>query len=80
MTQCGFCKNTNFEIAEHSPKSANYKSMFVQCTSCNAPAGVLEYYNNGAKIETLDKKVTALGKHLSAQVAELDRLLRNLAR
>jgi predicted nucleic-acid-binding Zn-ribbon protein len=54
---CVKCGNTSFEVKEVSPNGSNFKLIFVQCASCGGVVGVTEYFNIGAKIEALAKKL-----------------------
>lgn len=49
---------------------------FIQCSSCGAPAGVAEYYNTGAKIEEVEKK---LGDKIQSLESSLYTINQNLA-
>lgn len=51
------CDNHSFELAEASINGAKYKMYFVQCARCGTVVGVTEYYNLGARIDTLAKKL-----------------------
>jgi predicted nucleic-acid-binding Zn-ribbon protein len=54
---CVKCGSTSFETKEASPNGSNFKLIFVQCASCGGVVGVTEYFNIGAKIEALAKKL-----------------------
>lgn len=54
---CVKCGSNRFEIRENTPAGSNYKLMFIQCSSCGGVVGVMDYYNIGAKIEELEKRI-----------------------
>jgi uncharacterized Zn finger protein len=64
LSTCPKCNNHTFEIVENSPSKSAYKLLFVQCTSCGAVVGVMDYYNIGARINELEKKVDNISKYI----------------
>ncbi len=54
---CPKCGNTSFEVAENTPKKANYRIWFIQCTSCGAVVGAMEYAHIGKLIYKLAEKL-----------------------
>ena len=56
-SKCPKCDNTRFEVVEHSPSGSNFKLMFIQCASCGSVVGVTEYYNAGALLHKIMKKL-----------------------
>ena len=73
---CPKCSNHSFELSELSPSGSKFKMYFIQCSSCGAPAGVAEYYNTGAKIEEVEKK---LGDKIQSLESSLYTINQNLA-
>ena len=57
---CPKCDNHSFELVENTPRKSSFKLMFVQCTSCGAVVGVLDYYNIGQRINELEGKIDRL--------------------
>lgn len=55
-----FCDENSFEMVEDSPSGSAFKIMLVQCSSCGAVVGVMDYYNIGAKLDELEKKIDRL--------------------
>lgn len=78
--KCVACGNTTFELKEVSPSGSRYKLLFVQCTSCGVPVGVLDYFNIGAKIEGLEAKIEEISLRLSRVDATSQNIDNNLAR
>jgi hypothetical protein len=54
---CVKCGNGRFEIVETPVIGSEYRLTFVQCQSCGGVVGVTEYYNIGARLEILAKKI-----------------------
>lgn len=79
---CGFCKSTSFEIAENSPSGSRYKVMFVQCSSCGHPIGVLPYTNTEYLInktkEQLESQVRNVAGSLDSLYANQQRIINEL--
>lgn len=62
---CPKCDNTYFEVTNNSPSKSNYKLLFVQCSKCGCVVGTMDYYNIGAKLEELEKKVERISSSSS---------------
>lgn len=58
-SKCPKCENTAFETVVETPQKANFKLIFVRCTSCRTVVGVLDYYNIGTLIKDLARKLGA---------------------
>lgn len=56
-SKCPHCQKSGFETILETPKDSSFKLMFVRCQWCKTVVGVLEYYNNGALIHKLAKKL-----------------------
>lgn len=63
---CVKCGNHSFEMKENTPRTSNYKLLFVQCTSCGAVVGVMDYYNIGSKIQEVQDELDKIKRYLSA--------------
>lgn len=50
---CQKCGGTEFEGKEHTPIECNYKYVFIQCASCGAVVGVVNFYHNEQLIHDL---------------------------
>jgi predicted nucleic-acid-binding Zn-ribbon protein len=57
LSTCVKCGHHFFEVSEAEPNGSQFKLMFVQCASCGGVVGVTEYYNAGAMLEKLAKKL-----------------------
>jgi hypothetical protein len=54
---CPKCDSTTFEAKEYSPRGSNFKYQFIQCASCGAVVGVMDYFNIGGMLQTLAEKL-----------------------
>lgn len=56
-SKCPKCERTSFESVIETPNNSNYKLQFIRCSSCKTVVGVLEYYNIGALLHNLARKM-----------------------
>lgn len=56
-SKCPSCSSTSFETVVESPDEAKFKMLFTRCSACGVVVGVTEYYNIGATLELLAKKL-----------------------
>ncbi|VVE06121.1 hypothetical protein PSP20601_02402 [Pandoraea sputorum] len=54
---CPKCDNTTFETHTISPTGSRYKVNAINCRSCGAVVGVIDYYNTAALLEKIAKKL-----------------------
>lgn len=64
ISKCAKCGSTSFEMKENSPIGSRFKLFFVQCYSCGAPIGAMEYFNSSTQIEIVTKKIQNLENKL----------------
>jgi translation initiation factor 2 beta subunit (eIF-2beta)/eIF-5 len=57
QSSCPKCDSHSFEMVEGNPEHSNFRLMYIQCSSCGAVVGVMDYYNIGSKLEELKKKI-----------------------
>jgi len=57
MSTCVKCGGHSFEIRENEPHDSRFKLMFVQCSSCGGVVGVIDFYNIGAELQLIKKKL-----------------------
>jgi hypothetical protein len=74
LSKCSKCSGMSFELKETEPRGAHYKQVFVQCSSCGTPVGVVPYYDPGALSKDSQKAIGELTK----DVKELHRDVRQL--
>ena len=75
MTKCPKCGGYSFKVQETAPSGSNFKLYFIQCSSCDTPVGITEYYNSGAMIEKVQSKLdylSGLVDSLSSQISQLE--------
>lgn len=72
ISSCGKCGGHSFKVVLQEPSGSRFKVNFVQCSSCNTPVGVLDYYNTGAQLE----EQKTLVRDLSSKVTHLEHELR----
>ena len=79
-TTCGFCKNSSsFHLKEMQVQDTNYRLFAVQCTSCDAPASVVEYYYSGVLLKQQEHAIAELTKkvdHLQSTLSQMAYALR----
>jgi len=57
-SKCAKCDSTRFELVlKDGISGSRYKFNFIQCASCGAVVGVVDYYNIGAVLEKIGKKI-----------------------
>lgn len=56
-SSCPKCDNHSFELVQGTPTNSKFNFMYIQCSSCGAVVGVMDYYNIGAKLEIIEKKL-----------------------
>lgn len=59
ISKCIKCENTIFEMVEYSPLGSNFKYNFIQCNRCGGVIGAVEYFNVGADVQRLIRKLNA---------------------
>ncbi len=58
MSTCIKCGNHIFEVVENEPISSRFKLLLVQCSQCGGVVvGALDYYNIGAELQHIKKKL-----------------------
>lgn len=55
-------------MREVSPSGSAYKLNFVQCASCGAVVGVLDWYNIGSMLEKQNKAIKAIAAQMNISV------------
>jgi uncharacterized Zn finger protein len=82
-SKCPKCDSSQFEVKENSPTYSNFKLLFVQCSNCGAVVGTMDYYNIGARLSELEKKVDRLKSSndgSSSVISNLDVINNNIAK
>ncbi len=56
-SKCPKCEFNKFELSECSPKTANFKIMLVQCSSCGTVVGTTNYFNTANLLGKIAEKL-----------------------
>ncbi len=69
VSTCPKCDSHRFETTVTEPHNSNFKLIFVQCSSCGAVVGVLDFFNIGNIIQqhsvALKTIASTVGAHVS---------------
>ncbi|WP_438273705.1 hypothetical protein [Nitrobacter sp.] len=65
FTKCGKCEGAAFKLQEVNVNGAAYRMYAIQCTSCQTPIGVTEYFDNGSLLKKQEKAIADLGQKIS---------------
>jgi predicted nucleic-acid-binding Zn-ribbon protein len=57
LSTCIKCGGHSYEVHEVEPKGSKFKLYFVQCAKCGGVVGVTDYYNIGALLHVMAKKL-----------------------
>jgi hypothetical protein len=75
VTTCPHCKNWSWKLNEINVSGAAFRYYTVQCSSCDAPIGPVEFTNIGAKLEQIEKKID----NIAANVGSIANVVSNIA-
>ena len=62
---CARCQNQSFELQEAKVSGARHRLLFVQCTACGTPAGMVETHA-AALLQEQDLRIKALQEQIAA--------------
>lgn len=82
-TKCGKCEGSSFKLQEIEMQGAAYKMMSAQCTSCQTPFGITEYFNTATLLNKQAKEIAALEHKIDSiqsAVGQIARALHSMAR
>lgn len=57
LSKCVKCNSMKFEHKIAEPAGSRFKLAFIQCAACGGVVGVMDYYNIGAQITGLEKRL-----------------------
>lgn len=60
FTKCAKCGGGFFELQTIEPSGSNFKINVIQCSSCGAPIGLVDYYDTHSSIEKTNQKIERL--------------------
>ncbi|MDP2162479.1 MAG: hypothetical protein Q8K02_18505 [Flavobacterium sp.] len=70
-------------MKENSPSHSNFIIQFVQCSSCGTVVGTMDYFNIGARLSEIEKKIDYIksSSYGSSSIdSNLDVINNNIAR
>ncbi|RYD83029.1 MAG: hypothetical protein EOP53_02005 [Sphingobacteriales bacterium] len=79
-SKCPKCEGSSFEIKENSPRHSNFKLLFVQCSSCGTVVGTMDYYNIGARLSEIEKKIDNINYSSNSVTSNLSVVNENISR
>lgn len=80
ISTCAKCGGGFFKLVTQEPSGSRYKINFIQCSSCNAPIGTMDYFNTGAQLEQQKKSIDELESRMRRLEHGIDNVLRLLQR
>lgn len=83
MATCPHCQHESFELEETSPAGSAFKVNFIKCANCEAPVGVLEYYDTGDLLKEQEAVLAKMEKQISrlqSSVEEVQTKLHSIER
>ena len=69
---CPRCGNTSFEAQMLDLQRADFKHLCVQCESCSAVVGILDFYNVGNMLLAQNRAIRAIAEKLGVSVELLE--------
>jgi transcription elongation factor Elf1 len=60
MIKCPHCGSSSYSVVEVEPAQSRFKLLAIACSHCEAPAGFMDYYNIGARLDELEEKIDRL--------------------
>lgn len=69
-----------FKVVTKEPSGSNFKLNFVQCSSCNTPIGVLDYFNIGGLLKDQEKAIAKIDSRISRIENALNQIIYHLQR
>lgn len=57
LPTCPKCDSRVFRLTEFEPLESKFKLNAVHCSSCGAVVAVLDYYNTGAMLDKIMKRL-----------------------
>jgi hypothetical protein len=82
-TKCGKCERASFKIQEINPGGSAYKFYSIQCSHCQTPIGVTDFYNVGQLLKNQEKAIADLGQkvdYIQSSVGQIVRALQSMGR
>jgi hypothetical protein len=83
LTKCVKCEGAAFRLQEITLHGAAYKMMAAQCSSCQTPFALTEYFNVGHLLKNQEKAIADLEKkisHIQSDVSQIAYALNSMRR
>lgn len=74
MTRCAKCDSGYFTLEVIEPAGSGFKLNAVQCSSCGAPFGVVDYYNLGQLLKNQEKSIANLESKVDSMAHTLNQI------
>ena len=65
---CPKCENPYFELKENLPAGSKVAVQFVQCSTCGAVVGAMEWYDIGTGLAWQHDAIEAIARKLEVSV------------
>jgi predicted nucleic-acid-binding Zn-ribbon protein len=82
-TKCVKCGGAAFKLQEITLHGAAYKMMAAQCSSCQTPFGLTDFFNVGQLLKNQEKTIANLEKkigHVQSDISQIAYALNSLRR
>lgn len=66
ISRCSSCGNSGFEMKEQVPKYSAFRLLFVQCSSCGAVVGAMDFLNIGDMLVKQNAAIKRIGDRVGA--------------
>jgi hypothetical protein len=60
MIKCPHCGSLTYSVVEVEPIQSAFKLLAIACSMCHAPAGFMDFYNIGARLDEIEDKIEAI--------------------
>jgi hypothetical protein len=83
VSTCAKCGGSMFKLVTQEPTGSRFKINFIQCSSCNAPVGVTDFFDTNAKLEKQEeaiKKIDSRLSHIEGTLNQIANFLNNQRR
>lgn len=65
VSTCAKCGKGAFKLVTQEPAGSRVKINFIQCSSCNAPVGVTDFFDTSALLEKQGEAIKKIDFRLS---------------
>ena len=75
-SKCPKCENTSFKLVTQEPADSRYKYSFIQCSRCETPVGVVDFFNTGAQLDGVSQQLNLVHSRLASIENTQEQILR----